>query len=307
MGANLIEMAKTYRDPVARGVVRFFAQNSPILQRMPFEDIIGGGLPYLVEETLPGIGFRGVNEEWDQSIGVVNPEFEPLVIAGGELDFDNHILRTQGEGRRGTETANKVRAMSLKWSQAFIKGDAVSNPRMFDGLQARLRGRQLLAAGTTSGGTPLSLFKLDELLTLVDGANALVMNERMMLRFGQAARNPSVGGYVTWTKDQFGEPVMNWGGVPILVLKRDNLNQDILPFTEAAYAGAATATSIYAVRFDEDHVHGIQSQPPIVEDLGDIKVKPVHRTRVEWDCGLVVRHPWAAARLWSVSDAAVTV
>src|SRR5436190_4406963 len=177
MGATLLEMAKSYKDPVATGVVRFFAENSPILQMLPFETIQGGGLPYNVEEALPGIGFRGVNEEWDQSIGVMNPMFEPLVIAGGELDFDNHILRTQGEARRGTETANKVRALSLKWSQAFIKGDAVSNPRTFDGLQARLVGRQLLSAGSTSGGTPLSLFKLDELLTLVDDANALIMNE----------------------------------------------------------------------------------------------------------------------------------
>lgn len=307
MGATLIEMAKSYKDPLPMGVVRFFAENSPVLQRIPFETIQGGGLAYSVEETLPGIGFRGVNEEWDQSIGVLNPEFEPLVIAGGELDFDNHILRTQGEARRGAETAAKVRALSLKWSQAFIKGDAVSNPRTFDGLQARLRGRQLLSAGSTSGGTALSLYKLDELLTLVDDANALVMNERMALRLGQAARNPSVGGYITYTPDEFGRQVMNWAGVPILVLKRDNLNNDILPFTEASYAGAATSTSIYAVRFDEEHVHGIQSQPPIVQDLGDIKVKPVQRTRVEWDCGLVVRHPWAAARLWSVADAAITV
>lgn len=305
MGATLLEMAKNYKDPLAAGIVEMFAENSPILQVLPFEDVVGGGLPYNVEETLPGIGFRGVNEEWDQSIGVVNPQFEPLVIAGGELDFDNHILRTQGEGRRATETASKVKAMGLKWTQAFIHGDSSTNPRTFDGLMPRLRGRQLVSAGSTAGGSALSLFALDLLAQKVDNPTHYVANETIILRLSAAARDPNVGGYITWDKNQFGQRVMSFNGMPFLMLKRDNLNQDILPFAEVAAAGAATATSVYCVSLDEDHLHGIQHSDPIVEDLGDIKVKSVQRTRVEWDCGLVLRHPHGAARLWSVGNVPV--
>jgi hypothetical protein len=52
---------------------------------------------------------------------------------------------------------------------------------------------------------------------------------------------------------------------------------------------------------------GIQSGNPMVRDLGELQTKPVLRTRVEWDCGIQIRHAKAAARLWSISDAAVTV
>lgn len=304
---TIVEYAKGQGD-LTEGVVDIFAENSPFLQVIPFENIEGSGLKYDLEESLPGIGFRGVNETYTPSTGVINPAFEPLVIAGGELDVDNHIIRTQGEGRRTSETARKVKALSLKWTSVVIKGDAVNNPRQFDGLQARLVSRQVVSAGNTSGGAAVSLLALDELASLVEGDNKYyVMNTKMMLRFSAAARNPSVGGYVTYEKNQFGQRIMFFNGIPILEMKRDNLNNDILPFTEASEVGAATSTSIYCVSFDEEHVHGIQSGPVIVEDLGDLKSKPAKRIRVEWDCGLVVRHPWSAARLWSCGDLAFVV
>jgi hypothetical protein len=307
MGMTILEAAKS-SDMLTQGIVEIFAKNNPVLQVLPFDDIEGGGLKYDTEESLPGIGFRGVNEGYEPSIGVINPAFEPLVIAGGELDVDNHILRTQGESRRVAETSRKVRALSLKWGSVFIKGDAITNPRQFDGLQARLVSRQVLAAGSSSGGDPVSLFKLDELASLVEGENKYyIMNTKMKLRMSQAARNSDVGGHVEYTVNNFGQRIMSFNGIPILELKRDNLNNDILPFTEAATTGPNTACSIYCASFDDEHVSGIQSGPVQVEDLGDLKSLPVQRTRVEWDCGLVVRHPWAAARLWACSDAAFVV
>ena len=43
-----------------------------------------------------------------------------------------------------------------------------------------------------------------------------------------------------------------------------------------------------------------------VRDLGELQTKPVMRTRVEWFPGIALFHPRAAARLWSIADAAVT-
>jgi hypothetical protein len=301
---TILESSKDSPSKLTEGVVEIFAKNSPILQNLPFDTIKGGALRYIAEETLPGIGFRGVNEAFDQSVGVLNPLFEPLVIAGGELDVDNFILRTEGEGRRTGETARKVKALSLHWTAKFIKGDSVTNVRELDGLQTRLVNRQSISAGSTPGGSAVSLFSLDLLASLVEGSNRFyIMNTAMKLRLSQASRDDNVGGHVTFTPNNFGQQIMSWNGIPVMEMLRDNLNDDILGFDEVAEGGGgATATSIYCVSFDADHLHGIQSGPVMVTDLGDIIVKPAKRTRVEWDCGIVIRHPWSAARLNSCAD-----
>ena len=70
-------------------------------------------------------------------------------------------------------------------------------------------------------------------------------------------------------------------------------------------SGTATATSIYVVSFGEGMLQGIQSGVMDVRDLGELQTQPVKRTRVEWYAGIALFHPRAAARLWSISNAAV--
>jgi hypothetical protein len=52
-------------------------------------------------------------------------------------------------------------------------------------------------------------------------------------------------------------------------------------------------------------LQGIQSGVMDVRDLGEVQAQPVVRTRVEWYAGIALFHPRAAARLWSIADAAV--
>src|SRR6185503_5355775 len=163
MALTLVDAAKLHTGNVLRSaIIELYAMTSDILRVLPFETIAGNALRYNREETLPGIGFRGVNEAYTESVGVINPVTEPLVIAGGDLDVDKFIIDTMGADQRSTQEAMKTKALSLRWSKAFIKGDSVSQPREFDGLQARLTGTQLISAGATAGGAALSLAKLDE-------------------------------------------------------------------------------------------------------------------------------------------------
>ncbi|MDT2262171.1 hypothetical protein P7H06_25485 [Paenibacillus larvae] len=55
---------------------------------LPFMDIVGNSYRYNQEAVLPGVGFRGVNEGYQESTGVVNQLSEGLVIAGGDVDVD---------------------------------------------------------------------------------------------------------------------------------------------------------------------------------------------------------------------------
>lgn len=307
MALTLVEAAKLNSGEVKRSaIIELFAQGSDILRTLPFDTIQGNALRYNREETLPGIGFRGVNEAYTESTGVINPVTEPLMIAGGDLDVDVFILDTMGQDQRAVQEAMKTKALALRWSQAIIKGDNTVDARVFDGLQVRLTGTQKIAAGATANGTPLSLGKLDEAIDAVENPTHLIMNKTMRRRLSAAARTTTVGGFITYSKDEFGRSVTVYNDLPILIIEQDNLGNEILPFTEAATSGTATATSIYVVSFTEGRLQGIQNDVMSVRDLGELQTQPVKRTRVEWYAGIALFHPRAASRLWSISDAAVT-
>jgi hypothetical protein len=70
---TLLEAAKLTQDPLKRGVIEIFPRTSAVLERLPFFNVDGMAYKYNIEETLPGIGFRGINEDYDESTGIVNP------------------------------------------------------------------------------------------------------------------------------------------------------------------------------------------------------------------------------------------
>jgi hypothetical protein len=306
MALTLIEAAKLHTGDVLRSaIIEIYAQNSDILRVLPFENIAGNALRYNREETLPGVGFRGVNEGYTESMGVLNPQTEPLVIAGGDLDVDKFILDTMGADQRAVHEAMKVKALSLRWTKEFIKGDSQADPKVFDGLQVRLTGTQLIENGSTSGGDALSLAKLDELIDAVDQPTHLLMNKTHVRLLSQAARTYTVGGFITYTLDEFGRRVTQYNGLPILVFDFDNNYNQILAFDEAGGGGGTTSSSIYCVSLGDGAVMGLQNQTVDVRDLGELESKPVFRTRVEWYNGIAVFKARAAARLRGIKNIAV--
>lgn len=307
MSLTLLEAAKLQSgDTFKQGVIEMFASMSDILMALPFESIQGNAMKYNREESLPGIGFRGVNEGFNESTGILNPMVESLFIAGGDLDVDRFIVQTQGEGQRIIHETMKLKQLADTWTTKFIKGDSATDPREFDGLQVRIGGNQLIAAGSTSGGDALSLAKLDELIDAVDQPTHLIMSKAMKRKLSAAARNSSVSGYITYSQDQFGNRVTRYNDIPILVAYSNNGGTEILPFTEAnPGGGAAVGTSIYCVGFGDGKLVGLQNGGIDVRDLGELEAKPVYRTRVEWYSGMAMYHGRAAARLWGIKDAAI--
>ncbi len=307
MALTLIEAAKLETGNVFRSaIIELYAGSSDLMRVMPFADIAGNALKYNREGTLPGVGFRGVNEAFSASTGVINPLTEPLVIAGGDLDVDRFILQTMGMNQRSVQESMKVRALGLMLTRKVIKGDQTSDPREFDGLQTRITGNQLIAAGATANGTALSLAKLDEAIDQTLNPTHLIMNKSMARKLTVAARTSSVAGNIDYTIDQFGRRVMAYNGIPIITLDLDGEGTAILPFTEAATSGTATATSIYVVSFGGDGVTGLQNGGIDVRDMGELQTAPVYRTRVEWFMGMAIFNGRAATRLYSIADAAVT-
>lgn len=311
MALTLLQAA-AQMQPTEAVYVEEYASQSEILRVLPFRNVAGGALPYNREHTLPGIGFRGVNEAYEEGTGIINPQVEVCKIAGGDLDVDRYIIDTQGEGVRSTHELMKVKALAHAWTRTFIKGDSRTNPRVFDGLQVRLTGTQLIENAAGAGGA-LSLAQLDALIDQVDSPTHLLMSKAMRRRLSQASRATGVSGFITYNPDEFGRQVAAYNELPILIVDQDNEDVDILGFTEASPNNANTnCTSIYCVSLGEAMLTGIQAAADgtfgvSVRDLGELETKPCMRTRIDWYSAIALMHGRSAARLFGITNAAVIV
>ena len=95
-------------DLKRQAVIEMFAGSADLVAAMPLMDIPGNSYSYAQEAKLPSVGFRGYNEAYSPSVGVVNPQSETLRIAGGELDVDTALIKTHGIGVRSQREAMQV-------------------------------------------------------------------------------------------------------------------------------------------------------------------------------------------------------
>ena len=294
-------------SPLTKATAEIFADTSDVLRALPFDTVTGGAYRYQLENTLPGIAFRGVNESFTRDTSVENPQVESLFTAGGEAEIDNFLLRVHGEARRGREENRKMKAMARAVTDVIMTGDNTTEPREFDGLQRRLTGTQKIANSGASGGGALSLAKLDEAIAQVVEPTHIIMPRKFRdVYFTGLMRNQTLMGNVQLSKDDLGRKVMSYNGLPMLVGYEVGPDQNLLDFNEVGSGGGGAVTcSFYIVSFKPGHVFGIEGSAMITKDLGELQTKPAKATRVEWDVGMVIEHPWAAARLTSITDAAI--
>jgi hypothetical protein len=299
---TILEAAKLQDNPLASGVVEIIAGNNPVLERLPFIDISGNAYRYNREGTLPGIAFRGFNESYTESTGVINPQTENLTIAGGESDYDVALVKMNAGSSNNLRAAHdslKSKSLSLTWLKTYFDGDSVANPKEFDGINRRLTGNQLLSLAT--GGGTLTLAKVDELIDAVQGTpDVLLMNKTMRRKIGALASGTAA---VSMSLDQLGRPMMSYAGVPIGIVEDDASGTAILGFDEDDGSSNLDTCSIYAAKYSFDAMHGIQTAPIDVRDLGELQSKPAFRTRIEWYSGFVAKHPKCAARLRYINNA----
>ncbi|MEH7116903.1 major capsid protein [Neobacillus vireti] len=299
MALTLLEAEKYSTDVLRRGVIETFARNSAVFELLPFMEIAGNSYKYNQEQTLPGIAFRGVNEGYVESAGVINQLSEGLTILGGDVDVDKFLAQTRGNVNdlRAIQTEMKSKALALEWTKTFFKGDSATDANAFDGLEKRVTGSQLIKAG--DNGATLTLTMLDELIDAVEGEPDVLFMSKAMRREIKKLLQASQH-YIESGEDSFGRPVATYGGIPIRVIETDGAGNEILGFNEVMGTANGTA-SIYAVKFGADqYVSGLRNGSVNVRDLGEIDAKPVFRTRIEFYSGVAVFHPRAVARLAGV-------
>jgi hypothetical protein len=240
---TLQEAEKYSTDVLRRGVIETFARNSAVFELLPFMEIAGNSYMYNQEETLPDIAFRGVNEAYVESAGIIQQASEGLTILGGDVDVDRYLAQTRGNVNdlRAIQTEMKSKALALEWTRKFFKGSVANQVNGFDGLEVRVTGDQVIEAGGK-----ISLEKLDELIDAVEGEPDVLFMSKAMRRQIKALLKGSTH-YIESGEDSFGRPVNTYGGIPIRVIETDGAGQEILGFDEVG-----DSASIYGVKFGAD-------------------------------------------------------
>ena len=302
MGLTILEAAKLETDPQRVAVIRELAE-SELISIMPFRNV-QGGLDYAVEAELPAVYFRGYNETYDESYGVINPQYERLKFFGGDIDVDIQRIKNYGPQAKAEQIQMKVRSLRLTFEEYVINGDESADPRAFEGLKTRINVGSSQAVNVNGA---LSLTALDELIDAVDGDNKiLLMNKKMRRRLSAASRNTSIGGFMSYEQDAFGRRVTMYNDARIVVTDTNAQNVQIQGFTETS-----SSTSIYCVAFGDLQTTGIQGPAAQgygidIREFGEIAEAPVDRTRIDWSIGMAIMNGRSAARAYGITDAAVT-
>jgi len=136
MALTLAEAAKLSNDVLLTGVIETIIKDSPILQRLPFIEIVGNGLTYNRENAAPTVAFFDVGDTWTESTPTFTQQTVTLKIMGGDADIDNFLIATRSN-LQDLETAVvqlKAKAVRQLFEQTFVTGDITANAKSFDGL-----------------------------------------------------------------------------------------------------------------------------------------------------------------------------
>ena len=306
MALTLDEAAKLSNDMLLQGVVETIVKDSPILQQLPFIEIVGNGLTYNQEKTLPTIDFYDVGDTWAESTPTFEQKTANLKIMGGDADVDNFLKATRSnlQDLEAAVVELKAKALRDKFEEGFIYGDSSANAKQFDGLRKLIdtttASDQIIAMGAT--GATLTLAKLDELIDAVKGGKPyiLLMSRRSRRKINALVR--AAGGMIESDRDKWGNFVQLWDGIPV------GVNDWILD-THVLTGGVETATSggtcstIYAFQMGEGALCGLTSPGHLtVEPIGSLETKDASRTRIKWYCSLALFSSIKAAALIGVKD-----
>ncbi|MGF9741588.1 major capsid protein [Priestia megaterium] len=290
MALTLLDAKVLSKDTLQAGIIETIVRESSVLSVLPFQEIVGNAYSYNVEKALPTVAFRSVNEAYTSNEAQFEQRSENLVILGGDVELDRFIIQTLSNvnDQMGVQIMEKAKAVANTFSKTFFKGNKATNVKEFDGLDIRLAGTEQEIDFTTNVNIDADAKgvarKLDALNTLLDqvrgGADVLFMNKRVrrdLLAVFQQSNH-----YVEQGVDAFGNPVAQYGGVPLLVVENDILGDK----------------DIYAVKFGSyTHVTGLTNGGVSVRRLGETSAKAVEITRIEFFCGMAMFNPYSAARL----------
>ena len=294
MALTLTESAKLSQDMLLTGVIETIVKDSPVLQAIPFIEVVGNGLTYNQEKTLPSVAFYEPGDTWDESTPTFTQVTANLKILGGDADVDNFVKATRSnlQDLEATVVALKAKATQQTFDTTFIDGNSTANSKAFDGIDKLAVASQTISMGANGGA--LTLDKLDETIDKVRGGkpDMLIMSRRSRRKLSALGRAAG-SGVVVADRNQLGMMTDYYDGIPVGV-------SDYV--SDAKTVGTSRdCSTIYSVQWGEGAVAGLTAPGGLqMERVGSLETKDATRVRVKWYVAIAVFNSLKLAKLSGV-------
>ena len=294
MALTLTESAKLSQDMLLTGVIETIVKDSPVLQAIPFIEVVGNGLTYNQEKTLPSVAFYEPGDTWDESTPTFTQVTANLKILGGDADVDNFVKATRSnlQDLEATVVALKAKATQQTFDTTFIDGNSTTNSKAFDGIDKLAVASQTVSMGANGGA--LTMDKLDEAIDKVRGGkpDMLIMSRRSRRKLSALGRAAG-SGVVVADRNQLGMMTDYYDGIPVGV-------SDYV--SDAKTVGTSRdCSTIYAVQWGEGAVAGLTAPGGLqMERVGSLETKDATRVRVKWYVAIAVFNSLKLAKLSGV-------
>jgi len=295
MAITLAEASKLSNDVLLQGVIETIIYDSPVLQVMPFIEIVGNGLTYNQENEAASAAFYDVGDTWAESTPTFTQQTATLKILGGDADVDNFLKATRSnvQDLEAAIVQLKARAVQHKFEDTFINGDSSVDANAFDGIDKLCAAGQTISMG--ENGDTLTLEKVDELIDCVKGGkpHLFLMSRRSRRKLNYLSRQS--GGVLVTDRNRFGQMVEYYDGVPLGVCDWIADDQEV--------GTSSDCSTIYAMQLGEGAVAGLTGPGGLqVERVGSLETRDASRTRVKWYVSLAVFNTAKLAKLIGVRD-----
>jgi len=306
--STIAEMNKYTQNAFDAAVIDQLVKDSPILEALPFEELVGSALEYKRIETDSTAQVYDPGDTWDESTPVLSTAYAYLKIIGEDADVDNFALDTRSNkiDIKGTVLANKIKAVRNKFCQLFYYGDSTTNPREFLGLQKLMTSTTLNTVHTGAGtGNNLSIDDLRAAIDLIKGGAPTHMFMTKRIRRLISVYLDSIGDKFPAGRDHFGKPCIVFDGIPIYTT-------DHITNTEVTASGAystrtlGACTTIFMLNFGGQDVCGLQNGMIRTVPLGDLETKDALRWRVKWYVSMKMENQTTSSKVDGISLGAVT-
>jgi len=149
MSLTLIEASRLATDVLKKGLIESVVMDSPVLQQLPFIEVVGNALRYNREKFPPPGGWYAPQAPWDPATA---QEFEPMEaivgILGQDADVDQYLRSTRANVQdiEAIAIAQAAKGIRNSFEDMFINGDPGVTPNQPAGLRTLIGGQAWEAA-----------------------------------------------------------------------------------------------------------------------------------------------------------------
>lgn len=308
MAITLEEAKKNVQDDLQMGVIDEFQKSNWILEHIPFDDAVSptgsGATPsysYTRLKTQPTAAFREINKEYTPAEVTKERHTVEIKVFGGSYEIDRVIANMGGIiSEVELQQSQKIKAAQALFNDTFINGDSGTDSKAFDGLEKALAGSSteynkdgvidLSTSELITQNYQYFLDMLDEFLGGLDGTPSCIMgNTKLIAKIRACARRASM---YQVTKDNWGNQVESYGGIPFVDMKaKPGTNDDVVS------TGVDGNTSLYVARLAMDGLHAVSfaGTAPVQTWLPDFNTAgAVKKGEVEMNAALALKASKAA-------------